>query len=142
MVRIDRVTTRTGDDGSTALGNGRRLAKDHPLIEALGAIDEANAVFGLVGQQRPPAAVAAGLPRVQNDLFDLGADCCMPADSPGADRCPRIGDGHLAHLDTALEAANAHLPPLTSFILPGVRRGAPRCGPGAARRQRASRRAG
>lgn len=119
MVRIDRVTTRTGDDGSTALGNGRRLTKDHPLIEALGAIDEANAVLGLVSQHNPPAAVAAGVPRVQNDLFDLGADCCVPADSPGADRCPRIGDGHLAQLDAALETANANLPPLTSFILPG-----------------------
>jgi len=119
MVRIDRVTTRTGDDGTTALGNGRRLAKNHPLIVALGDIDEANCVLGLVAQHQPPAAVLAELPRVQNDLFDLGADCCLPATSPGAERCPRIGDRHLARLDTALESANAGLPPLTSFILPG-----------------------
>jgi cob(I)alamin adenosyltransferase len=119
MVRIDRVTTRTGDDGTTALGDGRRLAKNHPLIIALGEIDEANCVLGLVAQHQPPAAVTSELPRVQNELFDLGADCCLPAASPGAEHCPRIGDRHLARLDAALESANAGLLPLTSFILPG-----------------------
>lgn len=119
MVRIDRVATRTGDDGSTALGDGRRLPKDHPLIIALGEIDEANAVLGLTAQQSPPPPVADLLPAIQNDLFDLGADCCLPVGSPGADRCPRIVDRHLARLDDALAAANAGLPPLTSFVLPG-----------------------
>lgn len=119
MVRIDRVTTRTGDDGTTALGDGRRLPKDHPLIAALGAVDEANALFGLVGQQSLPDQITTLLPTIQNDLFDLGADCCLPSTSPGAARCPRIGDAYLARLDAAVEAVNAGLPPLASFVLPG-----------------------
>lgn len=119
MVRIDRVTTRTGDDGTTALGDGRRVPKDHPLIDALGAVDEANSLIGVILVQRLPEAVAQALRQVQNDLFDLGADLCMPVDplrSPGG---LRIGDGHLARLDRELAAANAGLPPLDSFVLPG-----------------------
>ncbi len=119
MVRLDRIATRTGDDGSTALGDGRRLAKHHPLIEALGTVDEANSLFGLLRLEILPDIVSAALPSLQNALFDLGADLCIPLDSPHAARVARVDDAAIARLDRLLEEANHGLPPLTSFVLPG-----------------------
>jgi cob(I)alamin adenosyltransferase len=117
MVRIDRVVTRGGDGGETSLGDGQRVPKDSPRIEAMGAVDEANAVIGMLRTQtRDLATEDAMLARIQNDLFDLGADLCVPGD--GADRL-RLSVAPLERLDAEIAEMNAVLPPLTSFILPG-----------------------
>ncbi len=122
MVRIDRVVTRGGDGGETSLGDGARLRKDTARIEAIGAVDEANAAIGVlraslrgVDGTDAPAADAA-LARIQNDLFDLGADLAVPGE---AGTRLRMTDGPVARLETEVTAMNAALPPLASFILPG-----------------------
>jgi cob(I)alamin adenosyltransferase len=117
MVRIDRVVTRGGDGGETSLGDGRRVRKDSDLIEAMGAVDEANAVIGLLRTQtRDRAAEDPMLALIQNDLFDLGADLCVPG---GGDDRLRLNAAPLERLDSEIATMNAALPPLTSFILPG-----------------------
>ena len=122
MVRIDRVVTRGGDAGETSLGNGDRVRKDSARIDAIGSVDEANAVIGvlrLYTLTQPDAD--AMLARIQNDLFDLGADLCVPGE--GGDRL-RLADAPTLRLEAEVEAMNAALPPLTSFILPGGKAGA------------------
>ena len=128
MVRIDRVVTRGGDRGETSLGNGTRLRKDAPRIEAIGAIDEANAAIGMVRaalratlpatgpDPLPDGAADAMLARLQNDLFDLGADLAVPG--TGGARL-RLVATQVARLEAEVQAMNASLPALTSFILPG-----------------------
>lgn len=116
MVRIDRVTTRGGDGGETSLGDGTRLAKDAPRIEAVGTVDEANAAIGLLRLHTAGLMEDAMLARIQNDLFDIGADLCVPGTA--GDRL-RLGDAPLARLEAETAAMNAGLPPLSSFILPG-----------------------
>lgn len=114
MIRIDRVVTRGGDGGQTSLGDGARVAKDSPRIEAIGAVDEANAVIGLL---RVAAADAGGLlGGIQNNLFDVGADLCVPDD--GRDRL-RLTDAAVQALEAEIARMNATIPPLTSFVLPG-----------------------
>jgi cob(I)alamin adenosyltransferase len=115
MVRIDRVVTRGGDGGVTSLGDGSRLRKDEPRIEAIGTVDEANAAVGWL-RVVVPDGIGAMLSRIQNDLFDLGADLCVPGE--GGTRL-RLTDVPVARLEAEVEAMNADLPPLTSFILPG-----------------------
>lgn len=119
MVHLDRITTRSGDDGTTALGDGRRLAKDHPLIAALGALDEVNAVLGVLRAIGLPAATDAIAERLQQDLFDLGADLCCPPGTPIGARVHRLGTPEVDRLDAWIAAHNALLPPLRSFVLPG-----------------------
>jgi cob(I)alamin adenosyltransferase len=119
MVRINRVTTKTGDQGQTALGDGSRVPKTDPRIEAMGAVDELNASIGVLRTQtRTRATEDAMLARIQNDLFDLGADLCRPDFSPDTARLT-ITETATARLEAELETMNADLPPLTSFILPG-----------------------
>ncbi|MDE2006766.1 MAG: cob(I)yrinic acid a,c-diamide adenosyltransferase [Rhodospirillales bacterium] len=120
MVRIDRVVTRGGDRGETSLGDGSRLAKDAPRIGAIGAVDEANAAIGVLR-----AALAGGEPdadaalaRIQNDLFDLGADLSVPGE--GGARL-RMSEAPVERLEAEIAAMNAALPPLASFVLPGGR---------------------
>jgi cob(I)alamin adenosyltransferase len=122
MVRIDRVVTRGGDGGETSLGDGARVRKDSRRIEAIGSVDEANAAIGVLRLHTGamPAADAM-LARIQNDLFDLGADLCVPGE--GGNRL-RLTDVPILRLDAEVEAMNAALPPLTSFILPGGSPGA------------------
>ncbi len=115
MVRIDRIITRGGDAGDTSLGDGERLPKEAPRIEAIGAVDEANATIGLLRLHTADAADAM-LARIQNDLFDLGADLCVPGE--GGDRL-RLTDAPTARLEAEAAAMNATLPGLTSFVLPG-----------------------
>ena len=115
MVKLDVITTRGGDAGETSLGDGARVRKDTARIEAIGAVDEANAAVGLV-RVHTAGEQDAVLARVQNALFDLGADICVPGQ--GGDRL-RLGAGHVAALDAATVELNAALPPLTSFVLPG-----------------------
>ena len=120
MVRLDVIVTRGGDGGDTSLGDNARVRKDAPRIEAIGAVDEANAAVGMV-RLHTEGEDDALLARVQNGLFDLGADLCVPGQ--GGERL-RIGAAHVSALDEATAAVNATLPPLTSFVLPGGAPGA------------------
>lgn len=120
MVKLDVITTRGGDGGETSLGDGARVRKDAARIEAIGAVDEANAAIGLL-RLHTEGEEDALLTRVQNGLFDLGADLCVPGE--GGDRL-RLGAGHVLALDRAIAGLNASLPPLTSFVLPGGTPGA------------------
>lgn len=121
MVRLDRIYTGGGDAGQTSLGDGARVAKHDPRVAAFGEVDEANAAIGIA---RNLAAADGGgqladiLGAIQNDLFDLGADLCVPADRPGKTTL-RMLESHVTRLETAIDAANAELQPLQSFILPG-----------------------
>ena len=115
MVRIDRVVTRGGDTGETSLGEGSRRSKDSPRIEAIGAVEEANAAIGLL-RLHVCGERDAMLARIQNDLFDIGADLSVPGTE--GDRL-RVADAICARLEAEIAAMNAALPPLTSFVLPG-----------------------
>lgn len=121
MVRLDRITTRGGDRGRTSLADGSRRAKADARIEAIGAVDETNAVIGLLRLATASVpAVDAVLARIQNDLFDLGADLATPApadEAPGA--ALRIVPAQLARLEDELAEFNAGLAPLKTFVLPG-----------------------
>lgn len=114
MVRIDRVVTRGGDKGETSLGNGARVRKDSARIEAIGAVDEANAAIGWVSAAA--AERGSALAGIQNDLFDLGADLCVPGE--GGDRL-RLSDIPAKRLESEVARLNERLRPLTSFVLPG-----------------------
>jgi cob(I)alamin adenosyltransferase len=123
MVRLNRIYTRTGDDGSTALGTGERRSKADIRIEAYGTIDEVNAAVGVARlftvEEEPQ--VDAMLGRIQNDLFDLGADLCTP--DGGAKQITwtplRIVKAQVDRLEQEIDAMNALLDPLKSFVLPG-----------------------
>lgn len=119
MVRLTRIYTKSGDKGQTSLGNGARVAKHALRVDAYGTVDEANAVVGLA-RLESAADADAMLARVQNDLFDLGADLCTPqaeTEQPGA--ALRITAEQVARLEGEIDAMNADLEPLNSFILPG-----------------------
>jgi cob(I)alamin adenosyltransferase len=117
MVRLDRIYTRGGDKGSTSLGDGARVAKHSPRIELLGAIDEANAAIG-IARLHTKGDDDASLARIQNDLFDLGADLCVPLADAGKARL-RIAQTQIDRLEGEIDAMNEALAPLTSFVLPG-----------------------
>lgn len=124
MVRLDRIYTRQGDGGTTALGDGTRVPKTSPRVEAMGAADELNAVLGLLAPHAGRAH-AALIRSVQNDLFDLGADLCVPpSDRAQARRALRVSAGQVARLERAIDRINAALKPLNSFVLPGGTTGA------------------
>src|SRR5262249_12378934 len=114
MVYLSRIYTRAGDGGETGLGDGTRVPKDHSRIAAYGTVDELNAVLGLLLAQSPQPAEADLLQSIQNDLFDVGADLCLP----GSDRL-RVRPEQSTRLEEAIDRLNAGLTPLTSFILPG-----------------------
>jgi cob(I)alamin adenosyltransferase len=117
MVRIDRVVTRGGDKGETSLGDGERLRKDAPRIVAVGAVDEANAAIGMLRlATRDLPDIDAMLARIQNDLFDVGADLCVPGI---AGVRLRVTAAPVERLEAEIDAMNAALPKLTSFVLPG-----------------------
>lgn len=122
-VRIDRVVTRGGDTGETSLGDGSRVAKNAPRVEAIGAVDETNAAIGLLRLHTADQPEAdAMLARIQNDLFDLGADLCTPEPAPGAESARprlRVTEAAVLRLEAEVAAMNEALPPLTSFVLPG-----------------------
>ncbi|MBV8914929.1 MAG: cob(I)yrinic acid a,c-diamide adenosyltransferase [Acetobacteraceae bacterium] len=117
MVRIDRVVTRGGDRGETSLGDGTRVPKHDGRVAAFGTVDEANATIGLIRvHTASDPATDAMLARIQNDLFDAGADLCVPGEA--GDRL-RVTDGPSARLEAEIAQMNASLPALTSFVLPG-----------------------
>jgi cob(I)alamin adenosyltransferase len=124
MVHLDRITTRGGDTGTTALGDGSRLPKHHPLIVAIGGVDEANSILGVVRLESFPETVQSALTRIQNDLFDLGSDLACPPGMKWEDKIPRIKAEQVMRLDSELVTANANVAPLTSFVLPAGTRAA------------------
>jgi cob(I)alamin adenosyltransferase len=129
MVRLTRIYTRGGDKGDTSLGDGARVAKHDPRVAAYGTVDEANATIGLarLHLRNGEAAVDADaiLGRVQNDLFDLGADLCRPESATPPDPPPlRVTAGQVVRLEGEIDRLNADLAPLTSFVLPGGTPGA------------------
>ena len=117
-----KIYTKTGDDGQTGLFGGPRVAKDDPRIEAYGSVDELNAALGLARCESLPAEIDALLARVQNELFDLGAELATP--DPQAHNLATLGPPHIAALEQAIDRHEASLPPLKQFILPGGTRGA------------------
>jgi cob(I)alamin adenosyltransferase len=119
MVFLSRIYTRTGDAGDTALGDRTRVPKDHPRVAAYGAVDELNAVLGLLLASGPPSE-ADLLRAVQNDLFDVGADLCLPqAPNETSGAHLRVRAVQAEHLERAIDRLNENLAPLTSFVLPG-----------------------
>jgi len=118
MVRLTRIYTRTGDDGSTALGDGTRVPKTSERIEAYGTVDELNAVLGLCLDHAEPE-LRARLSTLQQDLFDLGADLCVPLSGGAGAFAIRIGPARITRLETWIDEVNAALSPLQSFVLPG-----------------------
>jgi cob(I)alamin adenosyltransferase len=118
MVTLNRIYTKTGDKGETALGDGSRLPKHALRISAYGTVDEANAAIGLV-RLHTHGQTDAMLARIQNDLFDLGADLCVPETTKRNEVRLRIVDAQVERLESEIDAMNAELKPLTSFILPG-----------------------
>lgn len=114
-INIDRVVTKGGDGGETSLGDGSRVPKDALRVEAYGTVDEANAAIGVL-RLHADAAADAMLARVQNDLFDVGSDLCVPG--AAGDRL-RLTDAPVLRLEAEVTTMTAVLPPLDSFILPG-----------------------
>lgn len=137
MVYLNRIYTKTGDDGQTSLGDGSRVPKTHPRIRAYGTVDELNAVLGMALAQGIPENVAGNLQHIQNDLYDVGADLCVPEpledddadfehehdhDAPAESTtisALRVQESQVTQLEHWIDAAVEQLTPLTSFILPG-----------------------
>ena len=116
--RLSKIYTRTGDDGTTGLGDGTRVAKDSARVEAYGTVDEANSAIGLLlAADGVPGDIARCLTEVQHELFDLGSELCVPG-------YRTIEDNHVASLERMLDHLNEALPPLKEFILPGGGNGA------------------
>ncbi len=118
--RLSRIYTRTGDDGTTGLGDGTRVPKDHRRVEAFGSVDELNSVIGLLLCELPDDAMRATLTRIQHSLFDLGGELCIPGRSV-------LAAAQVDELENILDQLNADLAPLKEFILPGGTRAAALC---------------
>jgi len=118
--RLTKIYTRTGDRGTTGLGDGSRVDKDSLRVEAYGTVDEVNSAIGLVLASELPSAVRDCLTRIQHELFDLGGELCMPGHT-------MIPDGYVTGLENDLDDFNADLPALKDFILPGGSESAARC---------------
>jgi cob(I)alamin adenosyltransferase len=120
MVYLNRIYTRSGDGGQTGLGDGTRVPKTHPRIGAYGGVDELNSVIGVVLTTELPDDVRQQLTLIQNDLFDVGADLCVPeSDKPLGDTPLRVTEQQVTTLEHWIDGHNEKLQPLTSFILPG-----------------------
>jgi cob(I)alamin adenosyltransferase len=129
VVKLNKIYTRTGDDGTTGLVDGSRIAKTDARMAAIGDVDEANSAIGVGVVALGASDLAAALTRIQNDLFDLGADLATPSADGGDDFTPsemtlRIVPAQVARLEAEIDAMNATMPPLMSFILPGGTAGA------------------
>ncbi|HEY0310338.1 MAG TPA: cob(I)yrinic acid a,c-diamide adenosyltransferase [Luteimonas sp.] len=118
--RLSKIYTRTGDDGSTGLGDGTRVAKDSARVTAYGTVDEANSAIGVLLAAQVPEPIRELLTRIQHQLFDLGGELCIPGHAA-------IQDADVDALEQALDAHNADLPSLKEFILPGGGEAAARC---------------
>ncbi len=118
--RLTKIVTRTGDDGSTGLGDGSRVPKDALRVAAMGEVDELNSAIGCVLAEPLPPTVHSALAAVQNDLFDLGGEVCIPGRSA-------LWDAHVKGLEGRIETLREPLPPLRDFVLPGGNRAAAAC---------------
>ena len=120
MVYLSRIYTKSGDQGETGLGDGSRVPKDDPRVVAYGRVDELNAVLGLMVALDPKGSETELLRSIQNDLFDVGADLCVPqADGEKPGERLRVSEGQATRLEAAIDRLNANLSPLNSFVLPG-----------------------
>ena len=119
MPRITKVYTRSGDDGTTGLGAGGRVGKDSPRIEAYGTVDELNSAIGLALAMGVNETIAPELSRIQNDLFHLGSDLCVPEEEKAARPVPRIEKRHVTGLEDLMDRLSEELAPLENFVLPG-----------------------
>ena len=122
VVRLDRIYTRGGDLGETSLGDGHRVAKHNPRVGAYGTVDELNAALGVARLHAPDGSIGAWLERIQNDLFDVGADLCVPPPPEDDERQRtrlRVSPEQVAWLEQRIDEVNDALPPLTSFVVPG-----------------------
>ena len=118
MVRLSKIYTKTGDSGETGLGDGSRISKAGLRIAAIGAVDETNAAIG-IARLDAEGDTDTMLTRIQNDLFDLGADLCVPEEGRKAEGRLRICEAQVERLEREIDAMNETLEPLTSFVLPG-----------------------
>jgi cob(I)alamin adenosyltransferase len=118
--RLTKIVTRTGDDGTTGLGDGTRVGKDAARVAAMGDLDELNSAIGCVLAEKVPAAIRETLRAIQNDLFDLGGEVCIPGRTA-------LTKAHVQRIDKRLEALRERLPPLKDFVLPGGTRAAAAC---------------
>jgi cob(I)alamin adenosyltransferase len=118
MVRLDKIYTKGGDGGKTSLAGGARVEKHDLRVEAYGTVDEANAIIGLA-RLHTDGEIDDSLARIQNDLFDLGADLARPETDGATDDALRISTAQVTRLETEIDAINEKLQPLTSFVLPG-----------------------
>jgi cob(I)alamin adenosyltransferase len=118
MVTLNRIYTKTGDKGETALGDGSRVPKFTLRISAYGTVDEANAAIG-VARLHASGDMAAMLARIQNDLFDVGADLCLPETAKRSEGRLRVSDSQVTRLEQEMDRMNELLAPLNSFVLPG-----------------------
>ena len=119
-LRLSKIYTRTGDKGTTGLGDGSRVDKDSLRVAAFGTVDELNSAVGLVLSTKPQDSIRNCLTRTQHELFDLGGELCMPG-------LTLIPDSYVAQLESDLDGFNEALPPLKDFILPGGSESAARC---------------
>ncbi|SFS06005.1 cob(I)yrinic acid a,c-diamide adenosyltransferase [Sphingomonas jatrophae] len=120
MVKLNRIYTRTGDAGTTGLVDGSRIAKSHPRMALIGDVDEANSAIGVAAAQLPAGPERSMLARIQNELFDLGADVATPGeDFAPSEMTLRIVPAQVERLEAEIDAMTDRLEPLRSFILPG-----------------------
>ena len=119
MPRLTRIYTRTGDDGTTALGGGQRVPKDAPRVAAYGTVDELSSVLGVALALGVDERIAGPLARIQNELFHLGSDLCILEEDKQRMPVPRIEPRHVVALEALMDALNRELEPLANFVLPG-----------------------
>ncbi len=119
MVKLDRIYTGGGDAGATSLGNGERVSKNNIRVQAYGTVDEVNAIVGMVQAYLNDQLLKSMLARIQNDLFDLGADLCTPQGKERKTGALRMTDEQWQRLENEIDIVNDGLEPLTSFVLPG-----------------------
>ncbi len=123
-MRITKVYTRKGDDGSTGLGGGQRVAKDSPRVNAYGAVDELNSALGLALAAGLHERLAQVLPTLQNELFDLGSDLCYVEEDKKKYKIPQIEQQHVTKMETLIDELNEAVGALENFVLPGGASGA------------------
>ena len=124
MPRLTRIYTKTGDEGMTGLGGGRRVAKDSPRVRAYGTVDELNSAIGVALALGLSDRLTSEFATIQNELFDLGSDLCWPEDDERRARIPTVQPKHVRRLETLIDELNEVVGPLTNFLLPGGAPGA------------------
>jgi cob(I)alamin adenosyltransferase len=124
MPRLDRIYTKTGDEGMTGLGGGRRVSKDSPRVRAYGTVDELNSSIGVALALGLTPRLTTALTGIQNELFDLGSDLCWPEDDERRGRIPTVQPAHVEKLEQLIDELNGAVGPLTNFLLPGGAPGA------------------